>query len=200
VTVRIYVEGAAPGISNQSVAKFREALHAFLEKALGDARRPSIVPSGSRNQAYKLFCSSLKTDPDIFVVLLVDSEDPVADGKTAAQHLSDREKWTVADGQAHLMVQCMESWFLADTKALAGYYGQGFKEQALPPNPKIEKIPKADVMAGLTAATNASKTKGEYHKTRHGFDILGLIDANEMTKASPFANKLIEALREKLAQ
>lgn len=198
--VRIFVEGAAPGVSNQSVARFREALHAFLEKALGDAPKPTIVPSGSRNQAYKLFASSLKTDPQFFAVLLVDSEDPVAEGRTAAAHLKDREKWTIADGHAHLMVQCMESWFLADKKALAGYYGQGFKEQALPQNPKIEEIPKKAVMEGLGAATKASKTKGEYHKTRHGFDILELIDPKKVTAASQFAGDLIQTLREKLAQ
>ncbi len=196
--VHIYVEGAAPGISSQNVTKFRLALHSFLERALGDTPRPSIIPSGSRNQAYKFFRSSLKTDPEVFSILLVDSEDPVAD-PTAEAHLKDREKWTVPVGQAHLMVQCMESWFLADKKALANYYGQGFKEQALPPNPKIEKILRKDVMEGLDAATKASKTKGAYHKTRHGFEILGLIDPKKVANASPFADSLIKTLREKLA-
>jgi hypothetical protein len=199
VKVHIYVEGAAPGISNQSVAKFREALHAFLEKALGDTRKPSIIPSGGRDQAYKVFRSSLKTDPEAFAILLVDSEDSVADGKTASAHLKDREKWVVADGQAHLMVQCMESWFLADKKALAGYYREGFKEHALPKNPAIEEIPKRDVMDGLDEATQTA-SRGRYHKTRHGFEILGLIDPNKVTSASPFAADLINTLRERLAQ
>jgi hypothetical protein len=200
VRVRIYVEGAAPGVSNQSVAKFREALDSFLEKALGDAPKPTIIPSGSRNQTYKLFRSSLKTDPEVFAMLLVDSEDPVAARRTAAEHLRDRENWSVPEGQAHLMVQCMESWFLADKKALAAFYGQGFREHALPPNPKIEKIPKNEVIGGLEAATRPSKTKGEYHKTKHGFDILGLIDPSKVTSASDFADRLIKALREKLPQ
>ncbi len=196
--VRIYVEGAASGISNQNVAKFREALHTFLEKALGDSPRPSVIPAGSRDQAYKEFRNSSKAHPGTFAVLLVDSEDPVTEGKTATAHLRDRENWAVPEGQAH-MVQCMESWFLADKKALALHYGDGFKEQALPQNPQIERIAKTDVMKGLDAATKETG-KGKYHKTRHGFEILGLIDPNKVTKASDFASKLIEALREKLAQ
>jgi hypothetical protein len=196
----MYVEGAAPGISNQNVTKFRESLHVFLERALGkETPRPSIIPAGGRDQAYKGFRNSLKTHPEAFSILLVDSEDPVTGDNTAAAHLEEREKWAVPDGRAHLMVQCMESWFLADKQALAGYYREGFREEALPQNPKIEKIPKKLVMDGLKAANKASKTKGEYHKTRHGFDILGLIDPNKVTKASLFASKLIETLREKVA-
>ena len=30
------------------------------------------------------------------------------------------------------MVQCMENWFLADRETLRAYFGQGYKETALP--------------------------------------------------------------------
>ncbi len=81
-----------------------------------------------------------------------------------------------------------------------GYYREGFKEQALPKNPNIEEIAKSDVMNGLEAATNTKGTaKGKYHKTRHGFDILGLINPSKVASASRFADDLIKTLREKLA-
>ena len=31
------------------------------------------------------------------------------------------------DEQAHLMVQCMEAWFLADRETLAAVFGRGLK-------------------------------------------------------------------------
>lgn len=85
------------------------------------------------------------------------------------------------------MVQCMEAWFLADRAALEEYYGQGFKSQSLPRNPKIEDIPKQDLMQGLEAATRET-TKGNYHKTKHGFEILERIDPSKVRTASKFAD------------
>jgi len=201
VIVRVYVEGGGPYAKHQAAIACRKAFSDFFGKVLGDKPKPKIVASGSRDEAYHDFCRSLKNDSDTFAVLLVDSEDPVAAGKTAAAHLRDREKsWTtqMPDGQVHLMVQCMEAWFLADKPALAGYYGNRIKTSALPQNPKIEEIPKRDVMKGLDAATKATETKGLYHKTKHGFELLELIDPAAVRQASPFADALIKLLLAKL--
>jgi hypothetical protein len=73
--------------------------------------------------------------------------------------------------QAHLMVQAMESWFLADQQALADYYGQGFLRNSLPGQPDIEQIAKEEVFRVLRHASRHTQ-KGEYHKTRHGFELL----------------------------
>ena len=200
--VCVYVEGGGPNAKSQAATACRKAFSEFFGKVLGDSKpRPKIVASGSRDEAYHDFCRSLKNDSETFAVLLVDSEDPVAGGKTATAHLRDREKhWTtpMPDGQVHLMVQCMEAWFLADKPALAEYYGNEFTTSALPPNPKIEEIPKKDVIKGLANATKANKTRGPYHKTRHGFDLLGLIDPAAVRQASRFADALINLLLAKL--
>lgn len=128
-------------------------------------------------------------------MLLVDAEEPIPVGKTAAAHLRDRDGWTnLPDGQVHLMVQCMESWFLADKAMLARYYGDGFRQSALPGNFKIEEIPKEDVFNGLKRAT-AKTTKGTYHKTQHAFDILELLDATAVQDASRFAAELFNVLQ-----
>ena len=97
------------------------------------------------------------------------------------------------DGSVHLMVQCMEAWFLADRPALAQYYGDGFIPSALPGNPRIEQVPKTDIMRGLENATKATQ-KETYHKTKHGFDLLGRIDPAAVRQVSPFADKLVEIL------
>ena len=72
-------------------------------------------------------------------------------------------------------------------ESLAAYYGQGFLANALPKRDDIEAEPKTDVTASLTHATKNTKTKGEYHKTRHGFDLLGSIDAEKVCKRSRHA-------------
>jgi hypothetical protein len=197
----VYVEGGGPSAKHKNATACRKAFSEFFGKVLGDDKpRPKIVASGSRDEAYHDFCRSLKNDSDTFAILLVDSEDPVPTGKTAMAHLKDRDHWTapMPDEQVHLMVQCMESWFLADKAALAKYYGNKFKATALPQNPKIEGISKQDVMKGLEGATKATETKGAYHKTKHGFEILERIDPAAVRQASPFADALIELLLAKL--
>jgi hypothetical protein len=91
------------------------------------------------------------------------------------------------------MVQCMEAWFLTDKAMLAQYYGNGFNRSALPPNPKIEEIPKGDVIRGLERAT-VETSKEAYHKTRHGFEILERLDPVAVQKGSPFAAAFFKVL------
>ena len=61
--------------------------------------------------------------PNDLPLLLVDSEGPVAAGQTSWQHLKARDNWDkprpVSDDQAFLMVEVMETWFIADRH----YYG-----------------------------------------------------------------------------
>jgi hypothetical protein len=89
----------------------------------------------------------------------------------------------------------MEAWFLTDKVMLAQYYGDGFKQSALPANPKIEEISKGDVFNGLDRATVAT-SKGAYRKTRHGFDILERLDPAAVQQRSPFAAALFTLLVE----
>ncbi len=92
------------------------------------------------------------------------------------------------------MVQVMESWFLADRKALANFYRQGFRPNALPGNPRqIERIPKNAVEDGLDRATR-NTTKGRYHKGQHSFEILASLDPAKVTAASPHARRFVQTL------
>jgi hypothetical protein len=141
VSIRVFVEGG--GDANTKTA-CRKAFHVFFEKVLSERPRPRITASGSRDEAYRDFCRSLSSDPNTFAILLVDSEDPVPAGKAAKTHLRDRDHWTnpMPDEQVHLMVQCMEAWFLADRPALKLYYNDELRASALPGNPNIEEVPK----------------------------------------------------------
>jgi hypothetical protein len=199
VKVHIYVEGG--GDQNLTLTKCRRGFSQFFKKVVPTGCQPKIIACGSRVQAYNRFCTALIQHPEVFCILLVDSEAPVADAQGSWAHLKARDHWecppSATEENAHLMVQCMESWFLADQKTLALFYGQGFNPNALPKQTNIENIPKSDVNQGLEAATRHTKTKGKYHKTRHGFDILTLIEPHKVRQASEHAERLFIILLQK---
>ncbi len=164
---------------------------------------PRVVAGGSRRQAFDLFRTALKNaGSDEFVVLLVDAEEPVVEGNGVWSHLENRDGWGIPQGaeeeNAHLMVQCMESWFLADKEILAAFFGEGFKPNALPANPRIEQISKQEVLEGLKRATRSCGKGGGYGKSQHSFRILALLDPDNVIHASPHAAHLIDAMRNRV--
>jgi len=199
VKVRIYVEGG--GDHNEALqTRCRKGFADFFRKAGFTGRMPPVVACGSRNNAYDSFCTAVaNAGPNQFPLLLVDSEAPVSEQPW--KHLKNRDKWdrpaNAADDQAHLMVQCMESWFLADREHLARFFGQGFNENSLPGNENIEEIPKKTVFSSLKMATRETKTKGEYGKGQHSFAILGGLDPAKVRAASKHAADLLETLNKK---
>ena len=193
MSVRLYVEGG--GDRNSKIA-CREAFRSFVRKAGADRRMPRIVASGGRNQAYDDFKAAL-VQRNVTAMLLVDAEEEVT-ASGSWEHIRSRDGWRRPTGasndQCHLMVQIMESWFLADRQALQAFYGQRFQPQALPGNPnRTEEIPKPDVQAGLDRATRATQ-KGRYHKGNHSFDILATLDPTKVRAASPSADRFVQAL------
>jgi hypothetical protein len=94
-----------------------------------------------------------------------------------------------------LMVQCMESWFLADGAALEKFFGQGFRRNALPNRAEVENVPKQDVLAALKQATRECAAK--YKKGSHSFEVLATLDPEKIAQASPYAHRLFETLKNK---
>ncbi len=179
----------------------RRGFNSFFEKANLAGRMPQVIACGGREMVFDKFRIALGSrKAEDFIVLLVDSEDPVAVGSGPWQHLARRDGWDrpgeVTDEHAHLMVQCMEAWFLADKEGLAAYFGHDFNRNVLPGRREIEAVAKADVLDGLKNATRRCK-KGQYGKGRHSFDILEQSDPTKVFDASPHARRLIETLREK---
>ena len=203
MNVKVYVEGG--GDARALRTRCREGFSEFFRKAGLEGRMPRIVASGGRQQAFKDFCTALnRAGADNFIVLLVDAEAPVAPGDGPWNHLHGRDAWerpaAAGKDNIHLMVQCMEAWFLADKDTLAEFFGNGFNQGALPAGPEIEEVAKLDVLDGLKAATRhcgKRGKKGEYGKGRHSFEILARIDPARVTEASPHARCLVETLIEK---
>ena len=163
---------------------------------------PRIVACGSRQSAYDDFCTAIRNSKP--AMLLVDSEELVTTTQPW-QHLLNRigDKWVQPNGanndHCHLMVQCMEAWFLADRQTLQTFFGQGFNVNALPAaaNP-IEGIAKQQIYQSLTDATKDCKTKAPYGKGEHSFKLLALIDPAKVTAATGWAKRFVDEMKKQM--
>ncbi len=198
--VRIYVEGGGDGANTKALLK--GGFNTFLKKLRDSARRKqiewNIIMCGSRNDTFRNFKNALKTHPDAFNVLLVDSEAPV--NQPPWEHLKFRDNWDspgVDDTHCHLMVQVMEAWFAADIDALRRFYGQGFKENAIPSSPNVEDINKPDLEVALNKATKDT-SKGKYHKIQHGAKLLEQVEAAKVRKAAPHCDRFFTTIAQKM--
>ena len=131
-------------------------------------------------------------------LLLVDSEGPtVLDG--VWRHLLLRDDWRRPSGatghHAFLMVQCMETWFLADVSWLKRFFGAGFRDAAIKKRSDIEDIPKRTVFRSLERATADCRTKGRYLKGAHSFQLPRGLDPQAVLRKSPHARRLVDTIR-----
>lgn len=193
---RIYAEGGGEGQLLDTL--FRQAWSAFFRSAGLDGRMPSVIRCGSRERAFGDFVTAVRNPrPGVLPLLLVDSEGAVEAGRSAWQHLEAHDGWNrpaaAADDQAFLMVQVMETWFLADRALLRRYFGSALRENPLRAWPDLEAVPKATVLGALEAATAACGTR--YTKGRVSFDLLAGLDARAVETACPHAAELLARLR-----
>ena len=190
VRTKVYVEGGGRKALDREC---RRAFNEFFRKAGITTANVSVEARGARGEAYNAFRSD--SDRNFRKILLVDAEGPVT-AKSAWGHLQ-QGGWSrpagAADDQYHLMVQVMESWFLADVDALEAYYGQGFRKGALSGNPNVEQVSKRDVLDGLDSAAKGTR-KGGYSKGRDSFEILGRLDPVKVRQGSVFAKRFLKAL------
>ena len=197
--VTIYMEGGGRG--KESRAALRRGMDEFLHRLKAAARAKKwhweLVCCGPRDDALRGFRNAVERGDDTVTVLLVDAEGPVT--KPAREHLRDRDGWKLAEDDAvHLMAQTMETWIVADSAALASYYGQGFNKNALSDRTNLEEEPKANVENRLNRATERSR-KGRYHKIRHASDLLRRIDAERVQARCPHCRRLFDVLGTRLA-
>jgi hypothetical protein len=196
--VKVFIEGGGDGEALKT--ECRKAFTKLLEKAGFKGRLPRLVACGGRGNAYNELCTELADGKATAALLLVDAEGPVTQASPWA-HVARREGdgWArpagATDDHLHLMVQCMEAWFLADRAALLRFYGQGFNENALPARTaNLEQVRKNDLYDSLAQATRGTKTKGRYGKSEHSFKLLATLDPDLLRKASPWAARFFASL------
>ena len=193
--IRIYFEG-----NRQLKRGFAGFLSELREKAATAKIGWELVASGSRNEALKDFEIALRRHKNDIIALLVDAEGLVL-SDSVWEHLASlpdaalQKPKGAKDKHAHLMVQVMESWFLADKETLKAYYGQGFRESCLLETSNIENVSKDTVLQSLKKAVADTK-KGEYLKTRHAADLLSQIDSNKVRRSSKNCERLFMTIED----
>jgi hypothetical protein len=178
--IRIYVEGG--GDHQVGKAALRRGIGSFLNPLCIQARKKRIgfqvIACGSRNSTFDDFKNALKVHSDAINILLVDSEGPIRDENPCDYLRQHEPSWQISKStyyNCHLMAQTMEAWVIADLIALSKFYGQGFNRNYFPANQDVEAIPKERLERALYEATRRT-SKGEYHKIRHGPEILANAD------------------------
>jgi hypothetical protein len=194
--IRIYVEG---GGDNDSKADLRNGFEIFLGemRSLAAKRRIrlNIVACGGRDSAFDDFRIALETkEPSSYVILLVDSESPVAH-ENPWEHLIKEDGWNCGFYEStlcHFMVQTMETWIIADAEKLAEYYGKGFRMDALPTH-ELESIRKYNLYKALIKSSKKT-VRGRYHKTQHAPSLLGLIRTSIVREKASYCERLFQTL------
>lgn len=195
--IRLYFEGNK---------KLRQGFRRFLQSPIDLARQHRVqfklIAADSKAEAIRDFMTAVCTHSTSLNFLLVDSDCP--DKGNLIASIREHANWDakvdagIRDDQLHFMVQVMETWFLADRDTLQNYYGKRFHGNRLAGNPKVEEIPKGDVIQGLEEATRDSP-KGKYHKTKHASDLLTQIDMSKVCSAAPSAQRLIASLHQSIS-
>ena len=196
--IRIYIEGGGDG--KDTKARLRGGFSFFFKELVQVARSKqikwNITVCGSRNNAFRDFKNALADRPNAFIILLVDSEAPVK--QPPWEHLKSRDNWDspagVDDTHCYLMVQAMEAWLMADIDTFKRFYGQGFKENAIPKNINVETIEKDSLEPSLKAASRDTKSKGEYQKIQHASKLLEMLDVDKVRKASSECDRMFATL------
>jgi hypothetical protein len=196
VKVKIYVEGGGGGELLDSL--FREAWTKFFQAAGLAGRMPRVVRGKGRARTFDLFRTAVRNRrANELPLLLLDSEDAVQEGHSVWQHLQARDSWErpngTSDNQAFLMVQVMETWFLADLNTLRSYFGLEFRETHLRAWPKLEEVSKATVLDTLHKATADCGKK--YAKGKVSFELLGRVNPDRVLAACPHAEAFLTYLR-----
>ncbi len=200
--VKLYVEGGAQdsalerSLCRQAFSKF------FSADPRLKGKLPRTVPCGGRKATFDAFVTEVRNPkPGVLPLLLVDSESRVARNKSSWEHLKSRpgDEWELPNGatehQVFLMVQVMETWFIADREAMELFFGADFRRSSIPSWPELEEVPKQSVYEALNKAT-ADCGARRYAKGRLSFNLLAGISPAKVEAASPHARRLFERLRE----
>ena len=194
VKVRIFIEGGSSGKISDKV--FKEAWTAFFAAAGLSGRMPRIVRGEGRSTTFRKFRTARRRTNEL-LLLLVDSEGPVAAGHSAWQHLRNSDNWDqpigAADDSAYLMVQVMEAWFLADRDALRRFFGPSLNENHFREWQNLEAVPKDTIYNALEQATRDCQQ--QYQKGKISFQLLGEISPGLVAAACPHAGQLLNYLR-----
>ncbi len=199
MSAHLYIEG---GESKEDQIRCREGFRKLIGK-LGFAagkKMPRLSACGGRNAAFDDFKTAHGCSKEgDYIAMLIDSEDPVADGNKTWEHLKTRDNWDkpagADDEQVLLMTTCMETWIVADRAALTEHYGHKLQENALPPLIALENRNRKEVHDKLTQATR--NCSNAYAKGKRSFEVVGVLSPTALSSLPAFA-RMARVLKAKL--
>ena len=165
-SILIYIEGEGGGGTTAKRhahdGEFRQAWKAFLKPLADQAERAKIrrfrcIPGRGGASTTEKFAHPLPQQKGALRILLIDSEGPVADvAKPWTGREQKRPHWA-DDKHCYLMVQCLETWLLADADKLREHYDSRskkcFQDNKLKDWSNLESISKKTLQEALESAT-----------------------------------------------
>lgn len=184
VKVILFIEGE----SNTPNGDLRQGFSKLLEQKL-KGKLPKIILGDGKTKAIDKFKNN-QLKGDLFL-LLIDLDKPKKEKE--ADLLEN--KLVAQKDNVFYMIQEMESWFLSQPEILDTFYGidnQRKKVSEKMPEKKASDFVNPDEK--LIELTKNTK-KGEYHKIRHGVELLKLLDATQLEKDFPDFKNLIDKMK-----
>lgn len=200
----IYLEGGASGPNSKNLnIRCQQAFHTLLDRMGFKGRKPRLVACGGRGAVYERFCTEHQARGVGYVAKWIDSEEPLESIEHAWKHLVEVTTvaaWEKPDGavddQVLFMTVCMETWIVADRKALRVHYGHKLQENALPPLNQLEDKGRHDIQDRLERATR--DCKNTYAKGKRSFNVLNELDPGVLKQHLPSFARVDRILKEKL--
>jgi hypothetical protein len=164
-SILVYIEGEGGGGTSSKRrhlnGEFRKSWKLFLQPLADYARDHGIsrfqcIPGrGGASTADKFF-NPLPQQASALRILLIDSENSVSDVEKPWKMLEQDPPTWADDKNCYLMVQCLETWLLADVPSLCDHYNKPkkcFNENKLKAWSNLEKVPRKTLQKALEAAT-----------------------------------------------
>lgn len=197
--VLVYIEGegggSKPAERKYLDSDFRKSWRAFLAPLAEAATRGGAtfqcIPGHGRGQAYSDFSKPIPSNQDALRILIVDSEGPVDDVSKPWAALGWPTPPGVSDRHCYLIVQCLETWLLADVPAVQRHFDRlkpCFNAKPIKRWPDLEAVPTFTVQKALEDAT--LKCKRRYGHA-DGNLIVGAVDRAHVGKL-PAGHRLFE--------
>jgi hypothetical protein len=204
--ILVYIEGEGgggyAGKRKFLDGEFRKAWKQFLQPLAtlaygqGVTRFQCIPGRGGANTADR-FAKPLAQHAGALRILLIDSEKPVKDVAKPWKVLEQECPVWADDKNCYLMVQCLETWLLADADSLRTYYNRNkktFQDNKLKAWGDLEAIPRKTLQNALEEAT--AECSNPYTHA-DGNLLIAIVQRDKLLKLNSVA-RLFEHFKDKI--
>jgi hypothetical protein len=199
VSAYIYLEGG--GTTSDLHVRARAGFRRLLEACGFGGRMPRLVACGGRGATYEQFCIAfLNKKKNDFIIMLIDSEDPMEDIEKTWEHIQKRDGWkkpeNAVDEQVLMMATCMETWIVSDHEGLESHYGSELQMSALPSLVDLEQRSRHAIQDALCRATR--NCTNAYSKGKRSFEVLERLNPETLSRHLLSFVRMVRILNEKL--